>query len=164
MSFDARTLRDALGLFVTGVTVITARSDSDDFVGVTANSFNSVSMTPPLILWSLGRSSKSIAAFIEASHFCVHILREDQTELATRFATSGIDKFEGMALERGIGGVPMLPDCAARLECETFNRIDGGDHIIFLGEVLALVADHDSMPLLYHGGKYSSLADKKIGL
>ncbi|MCL4145179.1 UNVERIFIED_CONTAM: hypothetical protein GTU68_037616, partial [Idotea baltica] len=113
MSFDTRTFRDALGLFVTGVTVITARSRSGEKVGVTANSFNSVSMSPPLILWSLGRTSRSIDAFMDASHFCVHILREDQTELATRFATSGIDKFEGLELEPGAGSVPMLADCAA---------------------------------------------------
>lgn len=159
MSFDSRSLRDALGLFVTGVTIITARTNDGTQTGVTANSFNSVSMSPPLIVWSLGRASRSIDAFLNAENFCVHILREDQEDLAQTFATSGIDKFKDLDLETGIGRVPMLKECAARLECRTFSHHDGGDHIVFLGEVLQIKSDADSRPLLFHGGKYASLAD-----
>jgi len=159
MSFDSRSLRDALGLFVTGVTIITARTNDGTQTGVTANSFNSVSMSPPLIVWSLGRASRSIDAFLNAENFCVHILREDQEGLAQTFATSGIDKFKDLDLETGIGRVPMLKECAARLECRTFSHHDGGDHIVFLGEVLQIKSDAESRPLLFHGGKYASLAD-----
>lgn len=159
MSFDSRSFRDALSLFVTGVTIITTISKDKEATGVTANSFNSVSMAPPLILWSLGRSSRSISSFLAASHFCVHILREDQEELARRFATSGIDKFDGLETEHGLGGVPMLTECAARLQCRTYNHHDGGDHVIFLGEVIKLKTDHDARPLVFHGGRYAVLTD-----
>ena len=160
MTFDARTFRDTLSLFVTGVTVITTKGDDGAGVGVTANSFNSVSMTPPLILWSLARSSRSLDAFLSSTHFCVHILREDQEGISQRFATSGANKFSGLNIETGHGDVPLLPECAARLECRTYAKHDGGDHIIFLGEVIRLNADHDARPLLYHGGRYAVLSDK----
>lgn len=160
MTFDSRSFRDALGLFVTGVTVITARSPSGKAVGVTANSFNSVSIDPPLILWSLAETSSSLPAFNTSEFFAVHILREDQSELAKRFATSGIDKFEGIATIEGDGNVPLIDDCAARIECRTWDRHPGGDHIIFVGEVLRITADHDASPLLYHGGKFAGLRDK----
>jgi flavin reductase (DIM6/NTAB) family NADH-FMN oxidoreductase RutF len=159
MDFDTRSFRDALGLFVTGVTVITARSADGTPFGVTANSFNSVSIDPPLILWSLSRASRNVAAFRSAEHFCVHILREDQAELSRRFAMSDIDKFEGMEFEPGAGGVPILPRSAARLECKTYAQHDGGDHVIFLGEVIRIAADHNARPLLFHGGRYAILSD-----
>ncbi len=159
MEFDTRTFRDALGLFVTGVTVITARNEDGMPFGVTANSFNSVSMDPPLILWSLSRASRNLAAFQKARHFCVHILREDQSTLSRRFATSDVDKFEGVEFEPGEGGVPILPGSAARLECRTYAQHDGGDHVIFLGEVIRIAADHDARPLLFHGGRYAVLSD-----
>tara|TARA_R110000787_G_scaffold286188_1_gene403646 strand:+ start:14251 stop:14742 length:492 start_codon:yes stop_codon:yes gene_type:complete len=159
MEFDTRSFRDALGLFVTGVTVITARNEAGVPFGVTANSFNSVSMDPPLILWSLSRASRNVSAFKKAEHFCVHILRENQQELSRRFAMSDIDKFEGMEFEPGAGGVPILPGSAARLECRTYAQHDGGDHVIFLGEVIRIAADHDARPLLFHGGRYAVLSD-----
>jgi len=159
MEFDTRSFRDALGLFVTGVTVITARNEDGVPFGVTANSFNSVSMDPPLILWSLSRSSRNLKAFQSARHFCVHILREDQSALSRRFAMSDVDKFEGMEFEPGEGGVPILPGSAARLECRTYAQHDGGDHVIFLGEVIRIAADHDARPLLFHGGRYAVLSD-----
>jgi flavin reductase (DIM6/NTAB) family NADH-FMN oxidoreductase RutF len=159
MEFDTRTFRDALGLFVTGVTVITARDAEGVPFGVTANSFNSVSMEPPLILWSLGRTSRNLEPFKRAEHFCVHILREDQVALAKRFAMSNVDKFDGIEFEPGEGGVPILPRSAARLECRNYAQHDGGDHIIFLGEVIRIAADHDARPLLFHGGQFATLAD-----
>ena len=104
MEFDTRSFRDALGLFVTGVTIITARTEDGEPFGVTANSFNSVSMDPPLILWSLSRGSRSVTAFQNAGHFCVHILREDQSELSRHFSRRDVDKFEGIEFEPGEGG------------------------------------------------------------
>ena len=143
--------------------MITARNDNGDRVGVTANSFNSVSMTPPLILWSLGRASRSLNAFNTAEHFAVHILRADQRDLSTRFAISGADKFAGLTCDEGAGGVPLLRDCAARFECSTYARHDGGDHVIFIGRVLSIQSDNSSSPLLYHDGRYASLVDIDVG-
>lgn len=159
MEFDTRSFRDALGLFVTGVTIITARTEDGEPFGVTANSFNSVSMDPPLILWSLSRVSRSVTAFQNAGHFCVHILREDQSELSRHFSRRDVDKFEGIEFEPGEGGAPILPRSAARLECRTYAQHDGGDHIIFLGEVIRISADHTARPLLFHGGRYAVLSD-----
>ncbi len=158
MSFDSRTFRDALGRFVTGVTIITTRTCEGVAVGVTANSFNSVSMDPPLVLWSLGRRSRNLTAFENASHFCVHVLAAGQAPLSRQFSTSGIDKFAGLETDEGAGGVPLLAGTAARFECETFARYDGGDHVIFLGRVLDLTVDTSALPLVFHAGDYSALA------
>ena len=117
MSFDLRKFRDTLGLFVTGVTVITTRDDAGNPVGITANSFNSVSLDPPLVLWSVGLNALSVSAFSNAKAFAVHILRDDQADLSQRFAKSGVDKFSGLSLESGLNDLPILPDCAARLVC-----------------------------------------------
>ena len=150
---DAKFLRDALGNFATGVTIVTTRHDGRN-IGLTANSFNSVSLDPPLVLWSLAKKSSNIDAFTNVDAFAVHILGADQELLSNRFATPGIDKFEGVDFEKGIDGVPLLRDCAARFECRTAYRYDGGDHIIIVGEVLDL--EHsEKEPLLFHRGKYA---------
>lgn len=162
MSFDLRTFRDTLGLFVTGVTVITTRDQTGRPVGITANSFNSVSLDPPLILWSVGLNALSLAAFSKAQAFAVHILRDDQAGLSQRFAKSGQDKFSGLAIETGLHDVPLLPDCAARMECLPYAQHPAGDHILFIAEVERLASDPDAMPLVYHGGRYAELADKPI--
>lgn len=150
---EAKSLRDALGNFATGVTIVTTAHDGRN-VGLTANSFNSVSLDPPLVLWSLAKKSSNIEAFMKADAFAVHILGTDQESLSNRFATPGIDKFEGVEFEKGRDGVPLLLDCAARFECRTTYRYDGGDHIIFVGEVLDL-QHSDKEPLLFHRGKYA---------
>ncbi|MEL7103590.1 MAG: flavin reductase family protein [Pseudomonadota bacterium] len=162
MSFDLRTFRDTLGLFVTGVTVITTRDAAGHPVGITANSFNSVSLDPPLILWSVGLNALSVQAFSNATAFAVHILRDDQADLSQRFATSGGDKFSGLQLEFGLNDVPLLPDCAARLECLPHAQHAAGDHILFIARVHRLASDPDAMPLVYHGGRYAELADKPL--
>lgn len=162
MSFDLRTFRDTLGLFVTGVTVITTRDEHGQPVGITANSFNSVSLDPPLILWSVGVNALSQKAFANAEAFAVHILREDQADLSNRFAKSGIDKFAGLPIETGLHDVPLLPDCAARMECLPFAQHPAGDHTLFIAEVKRLASDPDAMPLVYHGGRYAELADKPV--
>ncbi len=154
-SFDPRTYRDALGQFATGVTIITARDADNNPVGVTANSFNSVSLDPPLILWSLSKSSRSMPAFEQAADFNVHILASDQDALSNRFASRSADKFAG--LDIGDDGPPLLEGCTARLRCKTRYNYEGGDHIIFVGEVVGY--EHDEKPpLLFHNGDY---ADKK---
>lgn len=162
MSFDLRTFRNTLGLFVTGVTVITTRDQSGCPVGITANSFNSVSLDPPLILWSVGLNALSLDAFSRAEAFAVHILREDQADLSQRFAMSGQDKFEGLNIDSGLHDVPLLPDCAARLECLPHAQHPAGDHILFIAEVERLISNPEAMPLVYHGGRYAELADKPI--
>lgn len=162
MSFDLRTFRETLGLFVTGVTVITTRDAAGRPVGITANSFNSVSLDPPLILWSVGLNALSLQAFSHATAFAVHILRDDQADLSQRFATSGGDKFSGLAIESGLNDVPLLPDCAARLECLPHAQHPAGDHILFIARVHHLASDPDAMPLVYHGGRYAELADKPL--
>lgn len=150
---DAKALRNALGAFATGVTIVTTRHEGRN-IGLTANSFNSVSLDPPLVLWSLAKKSSNIEAFTNADAFAVHILGTDQESLSNRFATPSIDKFEGVDCDEGEHGVPLLRDCAARFECRTAYRYDGGDHVIFVGEVLGL--EHsDKDPLLFHQGKYA---------
>ena len=160
MSFDLRTFRETLGLFVTGVTIITTRDERGDPVGITANSFNSVSLDPPLILWSVGLKALSLKAFADAEAFAVHILRDDQADLSQRFATSGTDKFDQLPVEPGLGGAPLLPDCAARLECSLYAKYPAGDHVLFIARVDRLSSDPAAMPLVYHGGRYAELSDK----
>ena len=160
MSFDLRTFRETLGLFVTGVTIITTCDEHGAPVGITANSFNSVSLDPPLILWSVGLNALSLSAFSDAKNFVVHILRDDQAELSQRFAMSGSNKFRELNIEAGLGGAPLLPDCAARLECSLFAKYPAGDHVLFIAKVEHLTSDPAAMPLVYHGGRYAALSDK----
>ena len=162
MTFDTHTFRETLGLFVTGVTIITTLNKDGEPVGITANSFNSVSLDPPLVLWSVGFSSRSLGAFETAENFAVHILRDDQADLSQKFAKSGHDKFANLPMKTGIGGVPLLVDCAARLECSIYGKHPAGDHIIFVAKVEHLASDPEAMPLVYHGGRYAELSDKPL--
>jgi 3-hydroxy-9,10-secoandrosta-1,3,5(10)-triene-9,17-dione monooxygenase reductase component len=156
---NAREFRNALGAFTTGVTIVTTRDAAGHDVGLTVNSFNSVSLEPPLVLWSLARSSGSLASFVEAEFFAVHILGAKQEALSNRFAKRGVDKFSGIALARGHGGVPLLDGCAARFECRTAYRHEGGDHEIFVGEVLTF--EHfDAAPLVFQKGGYAVAVKK----
>jgi len=149
-TFDQRSFRSALGRFATGVTIITARG-TDGPVGVTANSFNSVSLDPPLVLWSLARTSSSLAGFDSADEFAIHVLGLDQEHLSGRFATSGADKFKGMDI--ATEGAPLLDGCAARFRCRKVQQHDVGDHILFIGEVIEFDT-RDGAPLLYLHGSY----------
>ncbi len=154
--FDAGRFRQALGSFTTGVTVVTAVGLKGEDIGLTANSFNSVSLDPPMILWSLAKSALSLEAFKAAQYFAVHILASSQEELSGRFARRGEDKFFGLDLQRGRAGVPLLDGCAARFFCRTAFQYEGGDHIIFVGEVVEF--DHKGLdPLLFHSGQYGQL-------
>ncbi|BAN47360.1 p-hydroxyphenylacetate 3-hydroxylase reductase component [Metapseudomonas resinovorans] len=151
---DSRAFRRALGNFATGVTIVTATAPDGTRAGVTANSFNSVSLDPPLILWSIDKRSSSLAVFRQASHFAVNILAADQIELSNQFARPRDDKFAGVSFDSGLGGAPLLPDCAARFQCQLHQQVDGGDHVILIGLVQAF-DDLGRSPLLYHQGAYS---------
>ena len=128
-------LRRALGSFATGVTVVTAQGKAGD-VGVTANSFSSVSLEPPMVLWSLRKASTSLGAFTESGAFTVHVLAGHQQALSDRFARTSADKFEGLTIKRGFGGAPLIDDCAARFQCRLAFQYDGGDHVILVGQVV----------------------------
>lgn len=153
---DATEFRRALGAFTTGVTVVTTYSDTYKDIGLTANSFNSVSLDPPMVLWSLAKSSRSLEAFKTNHYFAIHILSDDQELLSNRFAQRGVDKFSELDIERGPEQVPLLKGCAARFVCKMAYQYEGGDHLIFVGEVIKF--DHwHKLPLLFHGGKYGQI-------
>lgn len=154
--FDARSFRRALGNFATGVTVITAQDKQGNKVGVTANSFNSVSLDPPLILWSIDKKAHSLEVFQTATHFAVNILAADQIELSNRFARPSEDKFKEIVVTEGEGGMLLLNDCSARFHCQQHQMIDAGDHYILIGQVLQF-DDFGRNPLLYHQGAYSTV-------
>lgn len=157
--FDSQAFRQALGSFTTGVTIITATAPDGTPVGLTANSFNSVSLDPPMVLWSLAKTSLSVAAFSEAEHWNVHVLSQHQQELSNKFAAKGEDKFYDTNLEAGISSAPLIADCSARFQCRNMVTHDGGDHLIFIGEVLGF--DHQSLPpLVFQQGQYAMTARK----
>lgn len=156
----ARRFRSALGAFATGVTIVTTRDEQGHDIGLTANSFNSVSLDPPMVLWSLAKNARSLPAFLAASHFAVHVLAADQEELSLRFATRGSEKFSGLDLERGPAQVPLLRGCSARFQCRTAFRHEGGDHVIFVGAVESF-DQSDRQPLVFHGGRYALAVQKE---
>lgn len=157
--FDPKDFRRALGMFATGVTIVTARGPDGEPVGVTANSFNSVSISPPLVLWSLAKSAYSLTMFSQASHWNVHILAEDQVAMSNLFARSGQDKFSGLQLDPAPSNAPLLQGCSARFQCRTMFQYEGGDHVIFVGEVVGYDRS-ERPPLLYVTGGYA-LASRK---
>lgn len=157
--FDPKDFRRALGMFATGVTIVTTRAEDGSAVGITANSFNSVSMQPPMVLWSLAKNSRSLAAFSGSEHWNVHILSNEQEALSNRFARAGEDKFAGLVLNDAVNGAPLIPGCSARFQCRTAFQYEGGDHIIFVGEVIAYDAS-PLPPLLYVTGNYALAARK----
>ncbi len=150
---DPRDFRNALGTFATGVTVITAAGPDGKLVGLTCNSFASVSLNPPLVLWSLGVYSPSMPVFQNASHFAVNVLGESQRHLAVQFATRSDNKFAGVAWEPGLGQAPILAGTVASFQCRTADRYYGGDHVIFLGAVEAY-AYNSTEPLLFARGGF----------
>ncbi len=152
---DTLAFRDALGQFATGVTVVTAGDCSHTRVGVTANSFSSVSLNPPLVLWSLDRRSHSLAVFESSKYFIVNVLADDQIDLSNHFAQRGVaDKFSGIPTKDGVAGTPLLTDCAACFQCEKRFTYEGGDHLIFVGEVISF-STSNKPTLLYHKGHYA---------
>lgn len=164
--FSDRDFRDVMALFATGVVVITSvgnakcgNGDHNGYLGATISSFSSVSLDPPLILFSIGRHSKAFAAWQSVDRFAVNILGENQSAISTRFARALTDKWDGVGVCSGLGGVPLLSDALAWIECRTYAKYDGGDHLIIIGEVLSLTARSgvDARPLVFFGGKYRQL-------
>ncbi|WP_309626538.1 flavin reductase family protein [Methylibium sp.] len=153
-SFTALDFRSALGMFATGVTIVTARTPQGERVGLTANSFNSVSLAPPLVLWSLGRSAGTLPAFARGSHYAINILSAAQHELAERFASKTDDRFAGVAWREGASGAPLLDGAAAVFECFNRSQYEEGDHVIFVGEVERCSVTAGASPLIFHGGRY----------
>jgi flavin reductase (DIM6/NTAB) family NADH-FMN oxidoreductase RutF len=153
-NFSPDQFRQALGMFATGVTIVTARAADGSFVGLTANSFNSVSLSPPLVLWSLSRSAGSMASFSTGSHYAINILGAEQQDLARQFASRDGDRFAGVAFSAGAGGAPLLNGAAATFECFNRSRYEEGDHVIFVGEVENCAHRTGASPLLFHGGKF----------
>ena len=164
--FDTGHFRGALGQFATGVTIITTRTvDADgrpQLLGFTANSFNSVSLDPPLVLWSLALAAASLAAFRDNSHYAVNVLASDQIDLSRRFGTrsasrsvqeSGAERFDGIAWREGFRGAPILDGCCAWFECFNRSRYEEGDHVIFVGEV-ERCGFGAREPLVFQGGNY----------
>ncbi len=141
-------------MFATGVTIVTARTATGSLVGLTANSFNSVSLSPPLVLWSLAKSAGSMAAFKTGSHYAINILNADQQALAQQFASKDVDRFASVEYVLGGGGAPLLAGAVATFECFNRSRYEEGDHIIFVGEVEHCTYTAGASPLLYHGGKF----------
>jgi flavin reductase (DIM6/NTAB) family NADH-FMN oxidoreductase RutF len=134
-TFSAPEFRAALGMFATGVTIVTARAADGKIIGLTANSFNSVSLTPPLVLWSLSRAAASMAVFSAGSHYAINVRA-------------------GVTFDTGAGGAPLLHGAAATFECFNRSRYEEGDHVIFVGEVERCTRRDGASPLLFHGGRY----------
>ena len=150
---DPRDFRNALGMYATGVTIVTAAGTDGKPYGLTCNSFASVSLNPPLVLWSLVIFSQSMSVFQNASHFVVNVLGASQQALANKFAKSSDDKFAGVEWTPGLGNAPILTDSVANFQCRAANRYYGGDHVIFLGAVEAYSYNRQE-PLLFARGGY----------
>ena len=152
--FSQREFRDALGQFATGVTIITARSAQGHPVGATVSSFNAVSLTPPLVLWSLMKTAASMPVFEQISHYAVNVLGAPQKELALQFSRKGVDRWAGVDWQQGASRLPLLDGAIATFECRSRSRHDAGDHVILVGEVEHCSYRTGVAPLLYHGGQF----------
>ena len=158
MSFTTREFRDALGTFATGVCVISANPEGWEPFGMTVNSFASVSLDPPLVLWSLQNDSDMYEAFEKSQRFAVNILRSDQQDMSNQYAKKGDHLLSREHFEIGDSGVPVMPETLVSMECELEARHPGGDHIILIGRVLELTQRNNGEPLLFCSGAYRHLA------
>jgi 3-hydroxy-9,10-secoandrosta-1,3,5(10)-triene-9,17-dione monooxygenase reductase component len=150
---DLQDFKRALSCFATGIAVVTTLDTDGKKVGMTVSSFNSVSLDPPLVLWSIANDANSYSVFTDARYFAVNVLAMHQGQLSSQFAQKGEDKFQGLECRSGIDGIPLLPDYAACFECRTENIFDGGDHKIIVGRVLKL-DDRESDPLIFYRGQF----------
>jgi flavin reductase (DIM6/NTAB) family NADH-FMN oxidoreductase RutF len=159
MTITHRSFRDALGLFPTGVAVVTTITGDGSRVGATVSSFNSVSLSPPLVLFSIARTSKSFTAWCDATIYAINILHEHQHAVSVRFARALADKWEGTTPIPGHTGALLIPDALASFECENYARYDGGDHLILVGKVCALTTTttSDPRPLIFYRGSYQKI-------
>jgi flavin reductase (DIM6/NTAB) family NADH-FMN oxidoreductase RutF len=157
MAIDQRQFRDVMGKFATGVTIITTMVEGTAH-GITANSFTSVSLDPPLMLFCLGRSSTNFDAFMATESFAVNILAADQDKLSTHFAMFEGDRFDGTAWSAWNTGAPILDGVVAAADCVLEARHDAGDHVVIIGRAVRAEGLSDAAPLLYHQGKYAGVA------
>ena len=158
ISWDKRDLRTALGSFGTGVTVVTSGNFQSRLVGVTANSFSSVSLEPHIVLWSLVSSSPSLEVFDATGRFVINVLALEQMNLSKQFSKTLEDKFAGVEYTEGLGELPVIQNCVATFECKTIQRTVVGDHVLFLGQVENYVYENKT-PLLFCQGKYMQVAE-----
>lgn len=152
-----RNFRNALGMFATGITVVTMRTPTGELIGLTVNSFNSVSLDPPLVVWSLSSNLPSLKLFEECEYYAINVLAADQEAVSQRFASRMGDRFAGLGFDHGMGGAPLLHGCCARFECRNTTRHAGGDHVVFISEVVRFDRT-PSEPLIYFGGSYRHLS------
>jgi len=160
MTIDPREFRNTVGCFATGITVITGIDEEGDPVGFTANSFTSLSLEPPMVLFCLDRNVASFEAFHHRRHFAVNILSAEQEHLSRQFAKSGAEKWSGVVFETWERGCPILDGCLANFECDIDSIYEGGDHVIVVGEVIRMAcAESVPKPILYYRGQYAGIVD-----
>ena len=153
---DPKAFRSALGQFATGVTVVTTLDSQGNKIGMTANSFSSVSLEPMLVLWSIARTSNAFDDFINADRFAIHVLNSEQQAVSNQFASKCEDRFCNVDHGEGLGGVPLLKEYSAVFQCQPEHQYDGGDHVIIVGRVLEF--DNRGLPpLIFHAGRYADL-------
>jgi flavin reductase (DIM6/NTAB) family NADH-FMN oxidoreductase RutF len=157
-TWDKRDLRNALGSYGTGVTVVTSGNSKSRLVGVTANSFTSVSLDPPIVLWSLVSTSPSLEVFDQSGRFVINVLALHQIDLSKQFSKTLADKFAGVEFKEGLDGLPVIQNCVATFECKTIQRTVVGDHVLFLGQVENYVYESKT-PLLFCQGNYVQVAE-----
>lgn len=165
MEFDTKQMRDALGQFVTGVTVVTVlpakiegAKEQAAPLGITVNSFASVSLDPPLVLWSLQKSSETLSTFNSTNAFAVNILASDAQDISNRYAQHDDHELESQHYDLSSEGVPLLAGCKVSFVCETEQRVDGGDHVIYIARVKSISAIDPAPPLVFFSGSYGALA------
>mgnify|MGYP001579185100 CR=1 FL=1 len=156
MGMDSQELRRVMGHFATGVTVVTTRDKDGNPSGLTVNAFNSLSINPPLVLICIEKAAECYSLFEESGVFAVNLLSEEQEELSRRFATKGIEKFAGVKWRKCQNDVPLLDGAIGYIECKIINQYDGGDHTIYIGEIVNATAA-DDRPLLFFNGRYRRL-------
>jgi flavin reductase (DIM6/NTAB) family NADH-FMN oxidoreductase RutF len=155
---DSKAFRRCLGKFATGVTVVTCCDGDGHPCGITANSFSSVSLEPPLVLWNIAKVSHSLQAYLDASHFVINVLGADQESVSAHFARADHTQFDGIDYRLSDDGAPLLPDTLATFECRTHDIHDCGDHYIVIGEVTRFRTD-DGVPLLFYNGSYGRIRE-----
>jgi len=160
-TFDVRELRKILGCFATGVAIVTTIDEDDNPRGLTVNSFTSVSLDPPLVLFCVAKGAPMCRVLLQAPTFAINILAKPQQDLSTRFATPIADKFAGLAWNPGQTGSPVFPDILAHLDCRRHGLVEAGDHVVLLGEVVDC-ARHTNEPLIFNQGGYAALAKSEL--
>jgi len=151
----SKDLRNAFGRFATGVTIVTTSNPDGTPIGMTVNSFTSLSLDPPMLLWCIGKSAGLFDLYMNSSNFCVHVLADGQQDLAMTFATRDVDRFADVKYQRDSNQLPLLGGCLGRFSCTTQNKVDAGDHVILVGAIDDYeIGDGD--PLIFYGGKFLS--------